>query len=1303
MKKRMISFLLALMLLVSLIPTTAVTANAASNWTTSKNAVKILTEMQGWQATPYVKDGIAYIGYGSLVKETNGTVVTTEARAKELYPNPITKEKAQELVWDHVKDTIDEEINKFTKKYNLDLTQNQHDALAVYSYRTGHTVWDSTNPLFETVRTGKTGNAFLNAIANADSIALNDLAEVEARMNLRLAEANMYLNGRYAYYRPSNFAYSLLVTDGTEDGVPTELIAYDTNSGHKLTNLEDSGTNKFLGWYVFDGKVDGNIKGSPITKLNKDTDGKKIISKFAEGSATAKYYINSSKLPTLKLYAGTFDQADIKNQKSIGKLKANIDVKVISETMHDGIKWGYVIGKNEKDEEIKGWAYLGALKDPTEADPKPIATATITATAGVDIMPGATQSTATLGHLEKGVTVNVYETKVEYSEHGNKTWGKISVTIAGEEVIGWINLDKADVLDSNGKTDSVIGKTGTIVNAEEVNIRDDADITSAKRTTLKKGTKVTILDTKQNGDALWGKVRWTGLKGGYTEGWVYMYYVEVEGAAHTNPGNSGNGGTSGTVKYTGVVTSSINLNVRKNADVYATKVGSLPTGTKINIYETTTSRNMKWGRIGENQWVCLTYVDLTKVENDTNNGNSGSTTTTEIQATVTSNTLDVMKNYNNNSQKVGSLKKGDVVTILERNTETTGTGTRVWGRFIKDGLEGWINLAYAEVKTVTNVTNPGNGSNTGNSGNSGSSNANGADAFIANCMAVNVREAAGTSKRQINKLNSGTVVKVYEKVTKDNAPWARITWNNGAAEGWVCMYYVEMKTAANGGNGSSVGDTNSNTISATGTVNSNIALNVRAGAGLGYAKIGTLNKGAKVTVYEQINADGMIWGRIPYGNGNGYVCMSYINVDASTSTGKGVMGTIARCFKAVNVRSNPGTNNALVATINVGSRVEVFEQRMYSNQYWGRVAQGWICMDYVLLDSELPPGVILDETQPTTEATQATTQATVPQETVNKDNEVLYTISGTAMDDLNVHNSASDTSLKVGMINQGEDLRILAVKSNNAELWGRIDQHATAGWVKMNTKTATKVYYHVDGYVNTDKQPVYADPNTGSTVKGTLAVNQPLKIEKMTVDGGTVYGWVGKINEGTANERILDGWIPMGRISDEMQDVIPVCGTETTDAYLAARTIGRTNAAIEAVDEIIGGKVVFKLKSNVKVYIGDIHTEAGYVWGRVAFDGMEGYIKLNAVNFEMGASALKDLKVRKIKDTSDGDNVLGILTSLDSFKICELSFDSYGNLWGKVSDARDSDNDPMAVLNGGYILVNSNTIAVAPSQAPIVY
>ncbi|MBR2338445.1 MAG: SH3 domain-containing protein, partial [Clostridia bacterium] len=84
-------------------------------------------------------------------------------------------------------------------------------------------------------------------------------------------------------------------------------------------------------------------------------------------------------------------------------------------------------------------------------------------------------------------------------------------------------------------------------------------------------------------------------------------------------------------------------------------------------------------------------------------------------------------------------------------------------------------------------------------------------------------------------------------------------------------------------------------------------LNVRTGPGLGYGKIATLSTGATVTVYEQLIKEGMIWGRI---GDNRWVCMSYVTLTSTGSTGStgnGVMGTIARCFYAVNVRSAPGT------------------------------------------------------------------------------------------------------------------------------------------------------------------------------------------------------------------------------------------------------------------------------------------------------------------------------------------------------------------------------------------------------------
>ena len=67
MKKRMISFLLALMLIVGLIPATAVTANAASSRATSDSAVSILTQMEGFREKPYKSGGQWYIGYGRQI------------------------------------------------------------------------------------------------------------------------------------------------------------------------------------------------------------------------------------------------------------------------------------------------------------------------------------------------------------------------------------------------------------------------------------------------------------------------------------------------------------------------------------------------------------------------------------------------------------------------------------------------------------------------------------------------------------------------------------------------------------------------------------------------------------------------------------------------------------------------------------------------------------------------------------------------------------------------------------------------------------------------------------------------------------------------------------------------------------------------------------------------------------------------------------------------------------------------------------------------------------------------------------
>ena len=1249
--KRFVCFLLAMILIMGMVPATAVTAFAASERNTSDKAIQILKGSE----TFFAKSNGSEVGYGTPV---------SFADAKE-YLNYISKEDADALLRSYLKKVVDKAINEFTKSYNVDLSQNEHDALAVHMYRNG--ISTATTPfvtarIVKSVSTAADRAAMVNAFVDYYNPAVTGNEVMKATMNVALAEAAMYLYGDYGYNGNNRFAYAILDLDGDMKAESTDdVVAYVKGDGYNLDPLNNT---DFLGWYLYDSTKKA-ITGSPLSKLTKDHDGKLIVAqKYAGDNVAVDYTINSNTLSDLHLYNGSLAiTEDI--------FAHGVNLKITWECMNSGIKWVFATGVTTKGATKSGWVKIGLLEGSDVNINKPIATATIKATTA--IYPGATSDgAASVGSLQKDAVVNIYEMKVEKTEYGNKVWGKITYKDSSNNAhFGWINLVNATVNETTGTSGSAEGQTGKIANDTEVNIREGAGVNYTKLTALKAGTKVTILE--MNADRTWAKIKWSTPSNGYTQGWVYMHYVQLDSAAQ---GSNGSG--FDTVLYTGVVTSNINLNVRKAADIYAAIVKTLPYGTKVNVYETTTARNMKWGRIGENQWVCLTYVNLTKVESSSTNNGTAIEGTTTIKGTVTTATLNVLKNYNNNAEKVGELKKGTVVTILEKNTETTATGSRIWGRISENGVAGWINLAYVDLKTVTSA-NSNTGSNTTVTATAG---------VISDCISVNVRESAGVYSKQITKLNNGTAVTVYEQVTYDNAPWARIKWNNGASEGWICMYYVTLNAGGTVGTTNTnsngiINGTNSNTISATGYVN-NVFLNVRSGAGLNYTQVGTLNQGAKVTLFEQAVADGMIWGRINYNNTTGWVCMSYITVESATSTGKGVMGTVARCFSKANVRSAPGTNNALVATVNVGSRVEVFETRTYSNQLWGRIAQGWICMDYVLLDSELPEGTVLDAT---TAPTQSTTPATTAP-TVNKDNEVAYVINATVnTNEVTVYNDATDKSIKVGTIKKEAigTLTVLAVKNNGVELWGRIDQYATAGWINLANTS-----YSVAGYVNTDKQPVYADPNTSSTVKGNLGINTAITIQKLTVNGETVYGWV---------ENGLAGWIPMGRISKDqvlVEPTLPVIGSATVACFANSIT-GKTNAAVDAYDATNGTKVVANLKSGVTVYVAEINLEAGIVWGKIAYKAMvngtevdtAAWINMGKVTYTLAATVNDSnslVNVRSTKSTADDTNVLGQMNAGDNVQICEISFAADGTPWAKISGVA-------AEFNGGYIALSRlNTV-----------
>ena len=64
--------------------------------------------------------------------------------------------------------------------------------------------------------------------------------------------------------------------------------------------------------------------------------------------------------------------------------------------------------------------------------------------------------------------------------------------------------------------------------------------------------------------------------------------------------------------------------------------------------------------------------------------------------------------------------------------------------------------------------------------------------------------------------------------------------------------------------------------------------------------------------------------------------------------------------ESLNVRAGPGSGYEMVGTLGPGDRVEIYEIQAVGSTDWGRIAMGWISLDYVILDAVMPePGELV--------------------------------------------------------------------------------------------------------------------------------------------------------------------------------------------------------------------------------------------------------------------------------------------------------------------------------------------------------
>ena len=846
MKKRIISFALTVALLITLIPMAAIPAKAAANFTASQECIDIIKKWEGFSAKPYWDYQQWTVGYGTRVPD---------GKLEEYQTVGITREDAEQQLLDYLNKDA-QAVNQFIDKYGLTFTQGMFDAVLSLSYNCGSSWLNKPSTLHTAVVQGWTGDDLLFAFGQWSTAGGET---VPALIRRRLAEANMYLNGIYDYNLPSNISYVRFDPNGGVCEIKTQ--GYDTNANPEIRAVPTYTGYKFEGWYT-------------------DATGGELITKLDEGVKTYTLYAHWSAADGEGLPQDP-------NQDTITGTAVSYQRQIATAVL------------NSFDNPVKGALVVNAHKQDTV----------------VDIV-------------------------AEHTDSSGTKWGKVKNG-------GWINLTyTTEVKINSTPTES----TSITVTANDVNIRKGPGTGYGLSGKANKGDKLAITETATGSGYTWGKSDkgWIALK--------YTNYGTVTGGNNSNTGNTdtntgnpntGNSNTNtgtSTTKITGKVTlSSGTLNVRSGAGTGNKVVSYYNNGASVTILEQKTVGSTVWGRT-EKGWISLDYVklDATTGSTDTNTGNTDNNT-----GNTDNNTGNTDNNTGNTDNNTGSTDNNTGST--DNNTGNTDNNT---GNTDNNTGNTDNNTGSTDNNTGSTDNNTGNtDNNTGNT-NSNTNTGNNTTTVITGKINVssgylNVRKDATTNSDVVGRLYPGSAVVIYEKKAVGSMTWGRIS------NGWICMDYVAVSSET----------TTSKKVSGTVTTDGS-TLRVRSGAGSSYTIADYLANGTRVEILEQKTVNGSVWGRIS----KGWIMMGYVKLDSadnntgntnsgstnnsgnasntgSTTTTK--TGTVTLQSQTLNVRAGAGTNYNVVSYLVNGAKVTILETKDVNGVTWGRISNGWVCMDYI--------------------------------------------------------------------------------------------------------------------------------------------------------------------------------------------------------------------------------------------------------------------------------------------------------------------------------------------------------------------
>ena len=268
--KRKVSLLLALAIIISCIPSlTFPTYATESAMTMSDEGMQILKAEEGFSKYPYWDYKQYTVGYGTCCPSDMVEHYKTYG---------ISREEAETLLRNYMS-SMEYTLNRYIDKYGLSLTQNQYDAIALFSYNVG-TGWtkEGSGSMFNAITYGAAGNDLIRAFGSWCK-ANGEIKDYLLRR--RMSEANMYLNGVYSKDPPETYGYIIYNPNGGtvchstqvfDSSIPAVPVCDATRPGCV-----------FMGWYT------AGTGGQKVTELNASVQGITLYAQWLRTSEMENY------------------------------------------------------------------------------------------------------------------------------------------------------------------------------------------------------------------------------------------------------------------------------------------------------------------------------------------------------------------------------------------------------------------------------------------------------------------------------------------------------------------------------------------------------------------------------------------------------------------------------------------------------------------------------------------------------------------------------------------------------------------------------------------------------------------------------------------------------------------------------------------------------------------------------------------------------------------------------------------------------------------------------------------------------